>query len=122
VIPLSIPEEKRATYQTWLEDNREELEAGFAKYLAAKAEKKKADWISSKHRGVIRSFLAPASHEKCAFCERKPNLGGGYLQIEHFLPKDHHHDLVFELTNLLPACEQCNTVKGARCPFGGSAS
>ncbi len=78
------------------------------------AKKITKDWIKQKHRDKIQKFLFPTSYCKCAYCERKPNNGGGYLEIEHIIAKTKNRSLVFRFENLLPSCKQCNTVKGKK--------
>ena len=47
----------------------------------------------------------------CSFCERAIPVS---LAVEHKLPKQHRPELATEWTNLLLACANCNSAKGAR--------
>ncbi|CAN2043886.1 putative HNH nuclease domain-containing protein [Candidatus Magnetomoraceae bacterium gMMP-13] len=110
MIPLTKTKEDIENYENWYQKNRDELANHFEAYL----KKQKSDWIKIKYREDIQSFLFGTSHEKCAYCERNPNDGGGYLEIEHFYPKKIYKDLAFNFKNLLPSCKQCNTAKGQK--------
>ncbi|MCL2642610.1 MAG: hypothetical protein FWD52_03740 [Candidatus Bathyarchaeota archaeon] len=58
----------------------------------------------------IRTELFKISNSKCAYCETK--LDREYeQQIEHYQCQDNHKNKVMEWTNLLPACNACNTSK-----------
>ncbi|MCP4133690.1 MAG: hypothetical protein GY754_22165 [bacterium] len=110
MIPLKKSEEDIKEYNEWYQTNQDELLADFDVYF----KKEKPDWIKQKHRETIQGFLFKTSYEKCAYCERRPDEGGGFLEIEHFYPKktDEFRDMAFDFDNLLPSCKQCNTVKG----------
>ena len=65
--------------------------------------------------GEVRSALLSSSRQTCAFC------AGGFAQsnetIEHFRPKAGDHaepEAVLEWSNLFPACNQCQSAKGAK--------
>ncbi len=66
------------------------------------------------NKAFIKNALLEMSADKCAFCERMPNNGGGYMEIEHFYPKKLYPNEVVVWTNLLPSCKQCNIKKGQR--------
>ena len=57
----------------------------------------------------VKNSLFNCSHHKCAYCETKPY--GGYLEVEHFLPKSLYPELTLKWDNLLPSCEECNNNK-----------
>jgi uncharacterized protein (TIGR02646 family) len=70
---------------------------------------------------TVKSALMAAQHGKCAFCEQRA-FEARYLDVEHFRPKGAVRQsrasarsargywwLAYEWTNLLLACEQCNT-------------
>jgi uncharacterized protein (TIGR02646 family) len=105
---IALQKEKIADYNAWLNNTKDQLNEHFENYL----HKKKKDWITQANREKIQSFLFATSFGKCAYCERKPNDGGGYLEIEHIVPKSKNKNLVFSFENLLPSCKQCNTIKG----------
>lgn len=60
----------------------------------------------------ITDALLEMSNEKCSYCECKVNVGGSYMEVEHFHPKDQYKDEVVAWENLLPSCKRCNISKG----------
>ncbi len=112
MIPLEKKESVKSDYQKWYRGNEKKLEDHFSDYLKAK----KSGWIPDNHKKYIMECLAETSRHKCAYCERIPNKGGSYLEIEHFYPKSRkeYRHMVFAFENLLPSCPQCNRVKGQR--------
>jgi uncharacterized protein (TIGR02646 family) len=50
------------------------------------------------------------SHRKCAYCEHRFGRGSR-VEIEHYISRYEDPNLVFEWTNLLPACQLCNGAK-----------
>ena len=124
MIPLHVSSETKEEHLQWWEEHGVALEVHFKAYQTKDENGKrgKADWIPEDRKPELRRMVSGSSHGKCAYCERKPNDGGGYLELEHFLPKnvpDFQH-LVFKLENLLPACKQCNTVKSSNTNQDGS--
>lgn len=63
-------------------------------------------------RKGITSELKKTSFNKCAYCEKKVNGNGSYMEVDHFQCKDKYNHLVVEWDNLIPSCKQCNTKKG----------
>jgi uncharacterized protein (TIGR02646 family) len=59
----------------------------------------------------IRLPLFAAAHDKCAYCECKPVVGGSYIQVEHFYPKSLYPEHCFDWHNFLPVCARCNLAK-----------
>ncbi|WP_448103428.1 HNH endonuclease [Pedobacter panaciterrae] len=50
------------------------------------------------------------SNYKCTFCESNiENVS--YINVEHFYPKSLYPKFAFKWTNLIPACERCNSKK-----------
>lgn len=72
-----------------------------------KADNKKAVW----RQDYIKDALNKMTHSKCAYSELKLNEEGKDMQIEHFLPKCQHPNLVVHWGNLLPSCNICNRSK-----------
>lgn len=59
----------------------------------------------------IRAALEAETHSKCAYCEgRFTPFSHGH--IEHKLPKRKYPELICAWTNLIVACQVCNTNKG----------
>ncbi len=112
MIRLNKPKKNKKEFEEWFENNREDLLERFNRYFHESS----GDWIAQKYREDIQEMLFKTSYEKCAYCERKPNEGGGNLEIEHFYPKKMRKSmhLAFDYDNLLPSCKQCNTVKGMK--------
>lgn len=110
MIPISLTEAVRQKFKEWFHDHKDELEQHFERYL----EDSGKGWISTKHKKTIQALLFPLFNRKCAYCERSPNMGGAFIQLDHFYPKSQFRDSVFVLENLVIACSQCNTVKGIR--------
>ncbi len=127
MIPRGYSSAEKAEYEVWWAKNQDMLVTHFTAYRNRQQSKRDQgatvldgpdQWIPRNKRAELRGIIARDA--KCAYCERTPNEGGGYLEIEHFLPKETYPDKVFELDNLLPACKQCNTCKGAVTNRGGS--
>jgi uncharacterized protein (TIGR02646 family) len=76
------------------------------------------DWATRKAKRILRSALTPLAHGKCIYCESTLQVTSE-LAIEHYAAKTVATDLVFEWTNLLPACRKCNGAK-AECDHGGA--
>ncbi|WP_404374108.1 HNH endonuclease [Sphingomonas sp. MMS24-J45] len=69
------------------------------------------------NRNSIKKPLLAYSNNKCAYCEQNISSTSNYMEVEHFLPKKPHSNLVLSWTNLLPACKRCNTSKGRYDPI-----
>ncbi|WP_272575893.1 HNH endonuclease [Providencia sp. PROV273] len=63
-------------------------------------------------RKGITNELRKTSFNKCAYCEKKVNGNGSYMEVDHFQCKSKHDSLVVDWDNLIPSCKQCNTKKG----------
>ena len=63
-------------------------------------------------RKGITKELRKTSFNKCAYCEKKVNGNGSFMEVDHFLCKIKYDSLVIEWSNLVPSCKQCNTKKG----------
>lgn len=107
----------------------EDATAYFAQPLSQRAQKR-YDFgrVTGRFFPELRRRIEERFPSKCAYCEsfvEQPD-------IENFRPKlgasnmDGHVDddcywwLVFEWSNYLPACRQCNLMKGARFPIRGA--
>ncbi|PKG37126.1 HNH endonuclease [Psychromonas sp. Urea-02u-13] len=67
--------------------------------------------LISKYRLVsVKKELKRTSHDKCAYCESKPEETG-HVAIEHFIPKSLYPKETFNWENYLPACGVCNESK-----------
>lgn len=112
MIPLERKESVKKKYRKWYRANKIKLEDHFTVYL----KDNKVGWVQKNQKKIILEFLVEESPQKCAYCERVPNNGGSYLEIEHFYPKgkEEYRHMVFKLENLLLSCTQCNKVKSQR--------
>ena len=61
-----------------------------------------------------------AIFERCAYCETHYAVGG-YLEVEHYRPKNFYYWLAAEWSNLLPSCKRCNNGKLAKFPLSDAA-
>lgn len=61
-------------------------------------------------RTDIKRSLIEESSGKCAYCERKI-LANQFGDVEHIIPISKDRSLMFEWTNLVLACELCNSNK-----------
>ena len=62
----------------------------------------------------VRTALAAAANEKCAYCESH----APEPELDHVQPKLKHPELAFTWDNLLPACPICNKKKGTKGGLG----
>lgn len=63
------------------------------------------------NKDQIKTPLSESTSHKCAYCETDLNSPSIYMEVEHFLPKSKHEDLVVIWDNLLPSCKRCNGTK-----------
>ena len=61
---------------------------------------------------IAREHLWKSQHGKCCYCEKWEERAGN--DVEHYRPKSIYWWLTFTWTNLMYACEQCNSKKSAR--------
>ena len=67
---------------------------------------------------TVKTALKRMFGTKCCYCEAKVTVVS-YQHVEHFRPQSIYPRLAYEWSNLLLACEQCNsTHKGDRFPLG----
>ena len=98
--------------------------AGFTAHAADlnarfRAQSKTASAFWSDVRPELRAeaeVLYQAFHGKCAFCESHM-AHVAPAQIEHYRPKKHFPEDMFNWENWLLSCGQCNTKKGQRRDF-----
>jgi hypothetical protein len=73
----------------------------------------------------VRKTLYAKYHDKCAYCESAPGPTSE-LRIDHYRPKSEvkgepshpgYYWLAYEWSNLLPACDKCNTAKLSSFPI-----
>jgi hypothetical protein len=107
---------------------RKEAEAFFSRTPEARAQTQ-FDFrrIANRMYPHVRRWFRDQLPAKCAYCETPIESP----DIDAFRPKqratnldgkvddDHYWWLTFEWTNYLPACRQCNTLKGQRFPVKG---
>lgn len=97
----------------------------------------KSERLQKKHRANVRVLqkfkrpLAKLFHRKCAFCETRLETDLSNCNIVWFRPKadamdlkgntdpDHYWWLIYEWSNLYPACTPCSRQKSSRFPVDG---
>lgn len=82
----------------------EKVKSLIERYVATKS----SVWL----RKGITVPLKSTSFGKCAYCEKKVDGNGSYMEVDHFKYKDKYSDLIVDWNNLIPSCKQCNTKKG----------
>lgn len=60
---------------------------------------------------IVDTLLA-MTHNKCAYSEAKLQVGGAYMEVDHFHPKALYENEVVHWGNLLPSTKTSNTTKG----------
>ncbi len=71
-----------------------------------------ANFLQSKPRQNVAEALDRCFRFKCAYCE-----GIAAQDIEHFFPKTAYPDRMFEWTNFLRGCKNCNNFKRDQFPL-----
>jgi uncharacterized protein (TIGR02646 family) len=69
------------------------------------------EWATRKAKGILRPVLCELAFGKCVYCESVLEVTG-YTEVDHYIAKTVNSALVFEWSNLLPACRRCNNAKG----------
>jgi uncharacterized protein (TIGR02646 family) len=70
---------------------------------------KKPDAVKGRYASQgVKNALDRTFSEKCCYCESKMKPAS-YPHIEHFRPQSIYPKLAYQWTNLLYACEQCNS-------------
>lgn len=62
-------------------------------------------------RVIYDALMAAPAHERCPFCGH-----GMVRELDHHLPKTSHPALCVTPLNLVPACRDCNKIKGTFTP------
>lgn len=116
------PDHARARLQLWRERNREHFNASAADYRARNAkrvreqkrcseQKRRASRRTSTRHAPTAAELAEltAPGVTCFYCESAPATS-----VDHFIPLARGG--AHELSNLVGACQSCNSSKGAKLP------
>jgi uncharacterized protein (TIGR02646 family) len=84
-----------------------------ARFQAIASGSAKGDWATRSAKKVLCAALRGLAYGKCVYCEGalEPQ---GYVEVDHYVAKTVDRKLVFEWTNLLPACGRCNNPKRAQ--------
>ena len=97
--------------------------------LVEKLMKEKSLQDFEKYRSYFKKELEGLKDHyngKCGYCESVIDKGGAYLTLDHYRPRfsprdDQSHPgyywLLYEWTNLVPACPRCNTAKSNHFPI-----
>jgi uncharacterized protein (TIGR02646 family) len=81
------------------------------KRWTARFQSGRGEWATRQAKQVLGVALRALAHGKCVYCESALEVTA-YLAIDHYVAKTVAEELSFEWTNLLPACQICNTAKG----------
>jgi uncharacterized protein (TIGR02646 family) len=68
----------------------------------------------------LKDVLEAIFEKKCAYCETHYAVGG-YLEVEHYRPKNAYYWLAADWSNLLPSCKRCNNGKLTKFPLSEAA-
>jgi uncharacterized protein (TIGR02646 family) len=68
----------------------------------------------------LKEALEAIFQKKCAYCETQYEVAG-YLEVEHYRPKNAYYWLAADWSNLLPSCKRCNNGKLAKFPLGDAS-
>jgi len=79
------------------------------------------DELLGKEYKIARGALAEAQAMKCCYCEQRQQ-SVKWKHVEHFRPRSAYWWLSWTWDNLLFACEQCNTSKGAEFPIASDST
>ena len=119
---LSTESLERYRFGTWLKKAQKTLD----KLKAASGVKERKGILrTSPHWQELKRHLFDLFQGRCAYCEGKP-LVDSSGDVEHYRPKlgvleEAGHGgywwLAYSPQNLLPACENCNRVRGKRTSF-----
>lgn len=104
----SEPNVLKVNKDNWTQELLQDI-AKFGSYSKLPDSHKKVINERYKHP-AIKNALIPKKDTKCAFCECIPDEGG-YIEIEHYLPKSIFPKETYVWTNLLPSCKRCNLKK-----------
>jgi uncharacterized protein (TIGR02646 family) len=80
--------------------------------VSAEIDKAWAKFLRTKTRKKVAQALDTWTFAKCAYCEQV-----AAKDIEHFHPKASHPDRMFQWTNFLRGCKNCNNAKRDRFPL-----
>lgn len=72
----------------------------------------KANQKSVWRKPYIVDALLKMTYNKCAYSEAKLQVGGAYMDVDHFHPKSLYVDEVAHWGNLLPSTKTSNSTKG----------
>jgi uncharacterized protein (TIGR02646 family) len=65
---------------------------------------------------TLVAILERLFNSKCAYCEAS-YAATGYVEIEHYRPKNIYYWLAADWANLLPSCKKCNNGKMSKFPL-----
>ena len=96
-----------------LDSIRSKFTPDWVNYYKKCTGQKPEDSLWSKFRKDIKERFS----DLCAYCERRCDDDIG--EIDHFKPKSRFPNLVYEWSNLILACSNCNRSKDNKWPPGG---
>jgi len=68
-------------------------------------------WIATRKEWIAKN-LPKYGYWNCTYCGKQLDLGS--LTLDHKLSRSRHPELRYELSNLTPACWECNSEKGSK--------
>lgn len=68
-------------------------------------------WMATRHEWIQKNLPDKGTWD-CTYCGRPLHLNE--LTLDHKKSRSRHPELRFELSNLTPACWECNTLKGSK--------
>jgi 5-methylcytosine-specific restriction endonuclease McrA len=67
-------------------------------------------WVKTKH-AWIKDNLKPGERVACHYCGKQLTIFS--VTLDHKIPRSRAPELRYEAGNLVPACYECNTLKGS---------
>jgi uncharacterized protein (TIGR02646 family) len=113
---IYVPKPAGKTPQPFLAAaKRESAEVG------RRAETRRGSYPFTAYRNKsLKEALEGIFHKKCAYCETQYEVGG-YLEVEHYRPKNVYYWLAADWSNLLPSCKRCNNGKLTKFPLADAS-
>jgi uncharacterized protein (TIGR02646 family) len=98
-----------------------ELAAREIAEVARRGERRRGSYPFAAYRHKsLKKALESIFGKKCAYCETQYEVGG-YLEVEHYRPKNIYYWLAADWSNLLPACKRCNNGKLTKFPLADAS-
>lgn len=76
-----------------------------------------SNFLATSAKEKIANALDAYTYAKCAYCEQI-----AAKDIEHFYPKSDYPTRMFQWTNFLRSCKNCNNIKGSQFPLNDTGA